>query len=115
MRILPNAERAVIPTEKFTEYALNPDKDANKAKAFKIALGYDLSNYGELIRGIRNGIKKFNAVYKGKAFYGHKYEIIIRLSGPNGRKANVLTGWLVNGDNTRMVSAYVTNKATRSD
>jgi hypothetical protein len=39
MNILPRAEKAVIPIEKFTMYALNAERESNKADAFNLALG----------------------------------------------------------------------------
>lgn len=42
-----------IPAEKFTDYALDPKRQPDKAKAFRDALGYTLDNYRELIDNIR--------------------------------------------------------------
>lgn len=42
INILPGVEDAEIKKEKFTEYALNPLREPNKAKAFWDALGYTL-------------------------------------------------------------------------
>ena len=49
LNILPRADRAVIPVEKFTKYALNPEKQPNKAIAFELALGYNKENVSKLI------------------------------------------------------------------
>lgn len=48
--VLPNYDKAVIPIEKFTQYAPNPEKDKNKAEAFEKALGYNLNNAEGLIK-----------------------------------------------------------------
>ena len=45
---------AVIPTAKLTQYALNPEKDTNKARAFEAALGYNLDNVEKLIENGMN-------------------------------------------------------------
>ena len=52
-KILPHYKDAIIPKEKFTQYALDPDKEPNKAEAFELALGYKLSNVDSLIANIR--------------------------------------------------------------
>ena len=44
MNTLPKAKTAVIPKNKFTMYALNPDKDKDKSIAFDLALGYNKNN-----------------------------------------------------------------------
>lgn len=109
---IPKHENAVIDTRKFTEYALNPAKDANKAKAFQEALGYNLSNADALVDNIKSNLGRFNAVEKGKNGYGQKYEVLMTLTGANGKKANVKTAWIID-DKTkelRLTSAYVTKK-----
>lgn len=109
---LPNYKEACIPKEKFTEYALNPQKDKNKSEAFEKALGYNLNNYQKLIDNIQNNINKFNAVEKGDKGFGKQYEILMTLIGENKKIANVKTGWIVdkNTGETRLTSVYVTSK-----
>lgn len=110
--LLPNYQNAIIPQEKFTQYALNPLKDKNKAEAFEKALGYNLSNSNKLIENIKNNIDKFSAREKEDSEYGKRYEIIMRLLGENSKYANVKTAWIVDKDTkqTRLTSAYVTSK-----
>ena len=103
---------AHIPEEKFTKYALDPTKDLNKAKAFKEALGYTLDNYKELINNINDNVDEKKFKLKNEDKYGKRYEQVIKLTGANGRNANVCTGWIVEKDNEepRLTSAYVTKK-----
>jgi len=110
--MLPNAEKAVIPTEKITNYSLDFDKDPNKATAFKLALGYNKNNADMLIDNIYRNIPFYNAYSRGNNGYGELYEVVINITGANGRNANVLTAWIVeNGtDIPRLVNAYVTKK-----
>lgn len=94
--ILPRYEEAVMPEAKFTKYALDPTKgDGGKAKGFKTALGYDLSNYQDLIRNIRKNLTNYPAQEVSENEYGKRYQVIMRLQGPNGKTANVLTGWII--------------------
>ena len=109
MNVLPRADEAVIPIEKFTEYVLNPMRDFNKSAAFGRALGYNLSNYQDLIDNIREHLTHFPARAKGNRGHGEIYEVIMRLLGPNGKTASVLTAWI--DDSTtgemRLINAYV--------
>ena len=112
INIMPDADNIVISPAKFTGYALNPDKDANKAKAFKDALGYTVGTADKLIDNIKSNIKKFDAVEKPYNGYGRRYEILMELTGLNGKKANVKTAWIKDNKTgeTRLTSAYVTKR-----
>ena len=111
MEILPNADRAVIPLEKFVNYALNIDHvdGRHKALVFRDVLGYTADNADALVSWIREGIYNFPASYKGKTQHGNKYEIIMQITGPTGRTAPVVTGWIIDNDANipRLVTAYV--------
>ena len=112
--LLPNYQEAIIPEEKFTKYALNINnpRGKDKAIAFEKALGYNLNNSDKLVENIRNNLNKFNAVEKPDKGYGKIYEIIMTLTGENGKVANVKTGWIIdkNTGETRLTSAYVTSR-----
>ncbi len=112
---LPNYKNAKIPIEKFTQYALNPQKDKNKAEAFETALGYNLSNYKKLINNIKSNINKFDAIEKEDKGHGKRYEILMTLIGENKRIANVKTAWIIDKitGETRLTSAYVTQKGRK--
>jgi len=99
-----------LPEEKFTGYALNPEKAADKAEAFERALGYTLENYEDLVKNIIESVDETRFVEKGDSGYGMRYEYIVELTGPNGKKANVLTAWIQDGEEKRLTSVYVTKK-----
>ena len=99
---LPKYERSVIPKAKFTEYALNPAKDPDKAKAFELALGYTSENADHLIEQIRSNLPLYKAVEKGDRGYGMTYEVIMDITGPNGKTAKVLTAWIDDRNNGEM-------------
>lgn len=99
-----------IPVSKFTGYALNPDRDIDKATAFKKALGYDMTNADDLIQNILDHVDESQFVQKTDNGYGMLYEYIMQLIGPNGKTANVLTAWIEDGKKKRMTSVYVTEK-----
>lgn len=112
INVLPNADKVVIDINKFTGYALNPSKDLDKATAFQSALGYTSNNAEELIQNIRKNVSRFNAVEKPDNGYGTRYEVLMTLTGSNGKRANVKTGWIKDKETgeTRLTSAYVTKK-----
>lgn len=99
---LPRYKDAVIPKAKFTQYALNPDKDLDKAKAFEKALGYTADNADELIKQIYDKIPEYEAVEKGDKGWGMTYEVVMEIQGINGKTAKVLTGWIDDKNNGEM-------------
>lgn len=100
----------IMPDEKFIEYALNPLKAPDKAEAFKKALGYTADNYEILKARINEKLDENKFVEKGDGGYGMRYEYVVNIEGVNGKNANVLTAWIQEGDNKRLVSVYVTDK-----
>jgi len=109
MKVLPKADSAEIPERKLTHYALNPSGDKNKAYAFKSALGFDTDNANLLIRQIKAKVGKYPAKPKGHNGFGETYEVIIDITGPNGKTAKVLTGWIDDESNgeMRLVTLHV--------
>lgn len=105
-----DTKNLVIPKIKLTGYALDPQKAPDKAKAFKLALGYDQNNADELLQNIIDNIDENKFVEKGDAGYGTLYQFVVRLTGANGKKANVLTAWIADGKKKRLISVYVTEK-----
>lgn len=89
---------------------MNPLKSPEKARAYQEALGYNLENCDELIENIKNNIDESKFVPKGDNGYGMRYEQIIRLKGPNGKEANILTAWIEENGEKRLTSAYITKK-----
>jgi len=115
MDTLPRHDEAVIPLEKFTNYSLNPEKQPDKAIAFREALGYDSSNANRLIANIRHNLSDYPAVSKGHNGWGETFDCIMNLHGPNGKSANVLSSWIIRDGETfpRLTNAYVTSKKLR--
>jgi hypothetical protein len=109
VNILPRAEKAVIPIEKLTKYALDPDGDRNKAVAFELALGYNIDNVDKLISQIKENLSNYPAVMKGNKGFGEIYEVKMDIIGENGKKANVLTGWIDDIENgeVRLITVHV--------
>ena len=109
---------AVVPKEKFTKYALDPVKQPDKARAFREALGYTMDNYQDLIDNISANLDESALKFKGSNEQGKLYEYVMRITGANGKQANVCTGWIIENGKTepRLTSAYVTQKkVTKKD
>lgn len=109
---------AEIPKEKFTKYALDPLKQPDKARAFREAMGYTIDNYQELIDNISANLDESALKLKGSNDHGQLYEYVMRITGANGKQANVCTGWIIENGKTepRLTSAYVTEKkVTKKD
>lgn len=107
------AGKLIVPTKKLTDYALDPTKAPDKAKAFEIALGYTKENAHALIENLAKHIDSKSFVEKGNKGYGKMYECITRLTGANGKQANVLTAWIEEASKMRMTSIYVTKKKVK--
>ena len=109
MIILPRHKEAIIPKEKFINYALNPNKQLHKATAFELALGYNLGNYDKLIDNIRSNLVNFPAIQKENTKYGMLYEVRMSLTGENGKTAKVITGWIddISNGEMRLTTVYV--------
>lgn len=105
---------AYIPKEKLVDYALNPDHPIGKekAKVFKKALGYTRENSEELQKKILELFREDEMILKQDDQYGKRYEQIMKITGPNGKTANVLTAWIKESESSepRLTSLYVTEK-----
>ena len=114
-RALPGWEKAQIKDEKLAEYALNPShtygqsRGADKARVFKSALGFDQSNWLLLKQAILDGLPNCEAVFRLEDEHGKRYRVTMRITGPNGRTANVLTAWIIRPGTDRpdLITVYV--------
>ena len=110
---LPNVENAYINPKKLTAYALNPEHPVggNKAKVFESALGYNLSNWEELMSQVYDKLPVTEAELGTLDSYGQRYTVDMPITGPNGNTVNVRTGWIIRGGSEipELTSIYVKN------
>jgi hypothetical protein len=110
MPILRNAKIAVIEPRKLTRYCLDmgSKRGRHKARVFKAALGFDLSNHGDLIKSIQDGIMVHEARMVGRTAHGELWQVDMPISGPTGT-ADVRTGWIYEegSDVPRLTTAFV--------
>lgn len=106
---LPNAKKATADERKFTEYLFGGTNKAGlaKGKAFESRLGYNIDNYKDLKAEILSKAKEYPVAYKGNNGHGDKYEQKIIVYGSKDTPANVIVGWLVEKNNTKMTSTYI--------
>jgi hypothetical protein len=105
---LPNAEQAIIQTEKILDYLLSTAHPVGKFKAiFFQSLGYREDDWETLKRDLRKLLAR-DAQFKERTEYGQKYEVRGTLSGPAGKTAEIITVWIIlNGEEyPRFITAY---------
>lgn len=107
---LPNGDRAVVPLEKFTEYALNPQHPSgrHKARVFQAARGLTLADAAFLQETVRQIASANEATSQNPRSYGERYVIDFALTTNVGR-AMVRSTWMLHyGDHLpRLTSCYV--------
>jgi filamentous hemagglutinin len=96
-KVLPNYQRAVIPRKKVEAYVLDPSHPDGKHKAivFKSALGFEQSDWAILRDSISAELPYHEASIGKNDQYGARYNVIMPITGPNGRTVDVLTAWIV--------------------
>jgi SPP1 gp7 family putative phage head morphogenesis protein len=95
---LPNVDRAVYNDRKAADYALNlnsPHANARgHAKAFQMYLGLLRKDAELLKRQIMEQLPHLPAARGKSDTYGERFTARVPVTGPNGRRIDVLTGWI---------------------
>ncbi len=111
------SDELIIPDEKLTDYSLNmtSKKGRDKAIAFEESLGYNLTNYKDLIAAVREAIPLYETIPNGQNQYGDLYQTVVKVKGVNGKTANVLLAWIFKRSENiiRLTSIYVTHKEAK--
>ena len=90
---IPNADQAVIPTEKLRDYLLSPRHPVGRFKAaFFASLGYTESDSGRLEHDLRTQHVALEAEEVAPSKYGRKFVVGGPITGPEGRNARVRVG-----------------------
>jgi hypothetical protein len=108
MRV-PNAEKAVITTEKLTHYLLNPlhKRGGPKAKLL-LSLGYRTDTPADLEADLRvQHLSSLNAAVSRNA-YGVVYELDGPITTPSGRTVRFRSVWQIDTgtDAPRFITMY---------
>jgi hypothetical protein len=106
---LPAAEMAIIDSAKIRDYLLSTEHPVGRGKAtFFNSLGYSRANWGRLLLDIRRIAEAYEATFGQPSAFGQKYEVRGTLVGPSGRRARIVTAWIVlAGENApRFITAF---------
>lgn len=102
---------SIIPEDKLTRYALDMSSRCghDKAVAFELALGFTRDDSDEVMRQVYRWMGKNSPTKSRDSEWGEIYTADIRMTGSNGRSANVRTGWILRpGEGKmRMTTIYV--------
>lgn len=106
---LPNAENAIIPSAKITEYLLDiyHEEGAGKAKFF-IYFGFSLANWGQLATALRRHCLQHEVSKVENTSFGTRYVVEGGLETPINRFPLVRVVWFIlnTEQNPRLVTAY---------
>lgn len=93
---LPAANLALVDPAKIRDYLLSPEHLVGRYKAsFFNALGYSREDWRRLEEAFRYLISSEDAVPGNASEFGEKYEVRGTLEGPAGRRAEVVTVWII--------------------
>lgn len=104
-------EKAFIPEEKLTRYALDKssERGRDKAVAFETALGYTASDAAEVISKVYRWVGRHEPSFRGNNGFGDVYVTDMEMTGSNGKTARVVASWIKEPGSSkmRMTSVYV--------
>ena len=106
---IPNAESAFVPSDKLSDYLLNPDHPVGGTKAeWFFSRGYDPSRTEELRSDLLHIVHSSSDYVEKKTRFGVKYGVRGRLESPVGQPATVYTVWITetHSQRPRLVTAY---------
>ena len=106
---LPHAEHAVADAAKIRDYLLSHEHPIGRFKAvFFEALGYGTADWGRLRSDLLEVCRSGAATEGLPSPFGVKYEVRGTLQGPSGRRAEVVTVWVIlrGGAVPRFVTAF---------
>jgi len=108
------ASLVTIDPRKLTAYALDPEHPlgCHKAYVFERVLGFTVSNYEPLVEQIERAALSAEAYLTRTDAHGSHYTVDLSITGPEGQRAVVRTGWLVatSSGEARLTTLYVRSR-----
>jgi hypothetical protein len=93
---MPGADRAIVEPAKVRDYLVSPNHPVGRFKSvFFASLGYSSSNWTLLQEALRRIALSDDARPGLASPYGQKFEVHATLEGPTGRRAAVVTVWIL--------------------
>lgn len=108
-KVLKAVESHAIPAAKLEKYALDPERQPDKARAFKGRLGYTKDDAATVAARIYEHVADHEPEFKETDRYGDRFTTRMVMDGKDGRSAKVKAGWIrdTGGGKMRMTSVYV--------
>jgi PAS domain-containing protein len=109
MAPLPEVDKAIIEERKLREYLLSPTHSIGRFKAaFFAQLGYTQEDWLRLEEDLRAQHLSREVEEVGASRHGKKYKIEAPLVGPNGKRVELISIWIIRRgeDRPRFVTAY---------
>jgi len=106
---LPRAADAVIKPIKVRDYLLSSTHPLGRFKArFFLALGFSPESWQILSAALRHHAEVGSATELENTLYGRRFAVTGELEGPEGRKAVVVSVWIIleDEDVPRFVTAF---------
>jgi len=106
---LPAADRAIIDASKVRDYLLSASHPIGRFKAaFFRRLGYSESDWPRLQADLKSLAQTNDAIPGQSSAHGLKFEVRGALLGPAGKKAHVVSVWIVakGEDAPRLITVY---------
>lgn len=109
MARLPNADKAIIDSEKIRGYVLSPTHPVGRFKAaFFVRFGYSAEKWMEFEQCLRGLILSQDVAAVEETPYGRKYVVEGSIGIPSGKALEVVTVWVILKKQSipRFVTAY---------
>ena len=94
---LLNVDKATFVPEKLTRYSLDPTHPTGKDKAvvWKASIGATLKDAPMIEKQVMAWLEHLEAKPKGEPTErGVKFNVMVPVTGPNGKTVDALTGWI---------------------
>jgi hypothetical protein len=106
---IPNSDKAIIASEKITQYLLNIDHPHGGPKArLLLSLGYSNAGWQQLEMDLRGMHLTEDVVETQQTIWGLRYEIVAPLNGPSGDTVVFRSIWQtdIGTDVPRLITMY---------
>lgn len=102
----PDFSTAGVDRAKVAEYLLGSSSAASRAKArFFLSLGFSPDRWEDLAQALRAQARD-GAVTETASRWGTKHVAKGEIDAPNGRRYNIISVWIAEGQTLRLVTAY---------
>lgn len=95
-------ESYLVPDAKINAYALSYTGNADKTKAFELALGLTPGDAPEVIRQLFEWVADNPPIKNGEDAHGERFESSFVMTGRDKKRANVVAGWILRPDEPTM-------------